>query len=281
VSEVTGALTKQQAFQLLSVGKQIILGFQNISEAFSASVVLSCSASFWSLDPSDSANDQDVSEFLPIFGEFSVRNLTCGHFFCNLLPELIAIISRFKHGPYFTVTACNQKPELSKHPAPKDASHFTEYSQKFLLLIIDKAERNSQVSEEASQVTLQMEEAKSIIETLTLILCSMSFNDQLGAIPLDTILSFLSNPDGTAQDSSSEDTIDKSIESLVLWSLHTVAHAHQIEISQLIDMHKRHLYQMIAESMMTTSTFLVSFMTKRVYKCMFLLFECIFFKSLK
>ena len=278
VSEVTGALTKQQAFQLLSVGKQIILGFQNISEAFSAAVVLSCSASFWSLDPSDSANDQDVSEFLPIFGEFSVRNLTCGHFFCNLLPELIAIISRFKHGPYFTVTACNQKPEPSKHLAPKDASHFTEYSQKFLLLIIDKAERNSQVSEEASQVTLQMEEAKSIIETLTLILCSMSFNDQLGAIPLDTILSFLSNPDGTAQDSSSEDTIDKSIESLVLWSLHTVAHAHQIEISQLIDMHKRHLYQMIAESMMTASTFLVAFMTKRVYKCMFLLFECFFFQ---
>jgi len=277
ISDVTGALTKQQAFLLLSAVQHIILGFQNISDAFSTSVVLSCSASLLSINPSDPVNDQDVSELLPVFGEFSVRNLTCGHSYCNLLPELIAIISRFKYGPYLTVAACNQTPELSKHLAPKDASHFSEYSQKFLLLIIDKAEKNSQVSEESSQVTLPMEEVKCIIETLTFILCSMSLSDQLGAIPLDTILSFLSMPEFTAQDSFSEETNDKSVqsqsesESLVLWSLHTVAHAHQIEISQLIDMHKRNLYQIIADSMMSPSTSLVSFMTMRVYKCKFLL----------
>jgi hypothetical protein len=98
-----------------------------------------------------------------------------------------------------------------------------------------------------------MEEVKSIIATLTLLLCSMGLDDQLGNESLRTIITFLSDP---------EEEGDNATESQVLWSLHTIAHANHMEIAQLIDMHKIELYPVIAES-----TSLISFMAERVYKC--------------
>jgi hypothetical protein len=267
LSDLSGTLTKQLAFQFLSVGRQTIRGFQHVSDVFSTAVVLSCCASLKYLNSTDSANEHSVGEYLSVFGEFSVRNLTCGASFCRLLPELIAIISQYKFGPFQTVAACNLRLEQSHFAAPTLKHHFTEYSQKFLELIIEKAEKSSQVSEEASQVSFTIEEVKSIIETLTLLLCSMGLDDQLGNVPLATILSFLSNSESGNQDSFSEETCDHATEAHVLWSLNTVAHAHQMEISQLIDMHKQVVYPSIAESMMSSSMSLVSFMTERVYKC--------------
>lgn len=249
---ITCAFTKQHAFQCLSVIQRIISDFRKVSDAFSSAVVLCCCASLKSLNPPDPENEHVVGEFLSIFGEFSVRNLTCGQTFCNFLPELISIISRFKYGPYRTVSACHFS-EQSSLVAPTHKSHFTDWSKRFLEIIIVKAEKNSQVSEEASQISFTMEEVKSIIATLTLLLCSMGLDDQLGNESLRTIITFLSDP---------EEEGDNATESQVLWSLHTIAHANHMEIAQLIDMHKIELYPVIAES-----TSLISFMAERVYKC--------------
>lgn len=262
VSEVAESFTKHHAFQCLSLVRRIIVGFHHVSDAFSCAVVLSCCASLKCLCPPDADKEQEIGEFLSIFGEFSVRNLTCGFSFCKFLPELIAIISRFKYGPHRTVSACQDISERSNFVAPLNKSDFTDYSRSFLQIIIRKAEKNSQVSDEASQICFTMEEVKSIIATLTLLLCSMGLDDQLGNESLRTIVTFLSDPDSALQDGSSEETNDNSTESQVLWSLHTVAHSHNMEISQLIDMHKKELYPIIAESMC-----LISFMTERVYKC--------------
>ena len=91
----------------------------------------------------------------------------------------------------------------------------------------------------------------------------LCLDDQLGNESLRTIVTFLSDSDVTMQDGLSEETSDNTTESQILWSLHTVAPAHQMEISQLVDMHKKELYPIIAESMC-----LFSFMTERVYNCM-------------
>jgi hypothetical protein len=264
VSEATGSFTKQHSFDCLSIVRQIISGggLHHVSDAFSCAVVLSCCASLKSLYPPDSDIEQTVGEFLAILGEFSVRNLTCGLSFCVFLPELIAIISRFKYGPHRTVSACQDIAERSKFAAPLHKSDFTDYSRSFLQIIIRKAEKNSQVSEEASQISFSEEEVKSIIATLTLLLCSMGLVDQLGNESLRTIITFLSDSDASMHNGFFEETRDTATESQVLWSLHTVAHAHQMETSQLVDMHKKELYPIIAESMC-----LFSFMTERVYKC--------------
>jgi hypothetical protein len=263
ISEVSGCVTKQHALQCLSVVRRLISGFQNVSDAFSSAVVLCCAASLKFLNCPDPQNDQAIGEFLSFFGEFSVRNLTVGLSFCSLLPELIAIISCYKYGPYCTVMGCLPSGGQSSLALPTLKSDFTSYSQKFLQIIITKAEKNSQVSEEASQISFTMDEVKSIIATLTLLLCSMGLDDQLGNESLKTIITFLSDPDFTSLDSFSAEPKDDAIESHVLWSLHTVANAHEMEISQLVDMHKKELYPIIAESMC-----LINFMTERVYKCM-------------
>jgi hypothetical protein len=251
-AERTSSFTKQHAFQCLSVVRRIVSDFRKVSDAFSSAAILCCCASLKTLNPPEPEIQDAVDDFLSFFGEFSVRNLTCGQPFCMFLPELIAIISRFKYGPYRTVSACHFS-EHSSLAIPTHKSHFTDWSKKFLEIIIVKAEKNSQVSEEASQISFTIEEVKSIIATLTLLLCSMGLDDQLGNESLRTIITFLSDP---------EDASDCTTESQVLWSLHSIAYSNRMEISQLIDMHKIELYPVIADS-----SCLVSFMAERVYKC--------------
>lgn len=168
---------------------------------FSSAVVLCCAASLKFLNCPDLQNDQAIGEFLSFVGELSVRNLTVGLSFCSLLPELIAIISCYKYDPYCTVMGCLPSGGQSSLALPMLKSDFTSYSQKFLQIIITKAEKNSQVSEEASQISFTMDEVKSIIATLTLLLCSMGLDDQLGNEYLKTIITFLSDPDFTSLDS--------------------------------------------------------------------------------
>jgi hypothetical protein len=261
VTELASSLTKQHALQCVSVVRRVMSDFCKVSDAFSSAVILCCCASLKTLNPPDPEYEDAINEVLSIFGEFSVRNLTCGQPFCVFLPELIAIISRFKYGPYRTVSACLFS-EQSSLVAPTHRSHFTDWSKKFLEIIIVKAEKNSQVSEEASQISFTFEEVKSIIATLTLLLCSMGLDDQLGNESLRTIITFLSDP---------EEASDNATESQVLWSLHTISHSNHMEISQLIDMHKIELYPIIADS-----TCLISFMAERVYKCTTLLSQFLF-----
>ncbi len=88
ISEVSGRITKQHALQCLSVVRRLISGFQNVSDAFSSTVVLCCAASLKFLTCPDPQNDEAIGEFLSFFDEFSVRNLTVGLSFCSLIPTV-------------------------------------------------------------------------------------------------------------------------------------------------------------------------------------------------